>query len=159
MTYLTTTDPLTGLYNHRYLKQTLNAEIVRSKRYERNLSFLMIDIDQFKSYNDTLGHLEGDQLLKTIAKIIKQSVREADIVCRYGGDEFAVVLPETDLTEAKIVAEKIRKIVSELVLKHPITVSIGVSQSASNTDTHDLIQRADSYLYEAKKQGKNKIAG
>lgn len=159
LTYLTITDPVTGLYNHRHLNQILNAEIVRSKRYERNLSFLMIDIDQFKSYNDTLGHLEGDELLKTIAKVIKQNVRGTDMVCRYGGDEFAVVLPETDLNEAKIVAEKIRKAASELKLRQQITVSVGMSQCASKTDRHDLIQRADSHLYEAKKQGKNQISG
>ncbi len=159
LTYLTITDSLTGIYNHRYLIQILNAEIVRARRYERNLAFLMIDVDQLKSYNDSFGHLEGNKLLKTIAKAIKQNVRISDLVFRYGGDEFAVILPETDLTEAKLVAEKIRVKVAELSPGRPITVSIGVAQCTSHTDKYDLIRRADSHLYEAKQRGKNQIAG
>ncbi len=159
LTYLTVTDSATGIYNHRYLTQTLDAEIVRAKRYGRNLSFLMIDIDQLKAYNDTFGHLEGDQLLKTIAEVIKKNVRTADLVCRYGGDEFAVILPETDLVQAKLVAEKIREKVSQLLLKRQVTVSIGAAQCSANSERYDLIRRADSHLYDAKKRGKNQIAG
>ena len=159
LTYLTVTDSITGIYNHRYLTQVLEAEITRANRYGRNLSFLMVDIDQLKSYNDTLGHLEGDKLLKTIAEVIKKNVRMADLVCRYGGDEFAVILPETDLAQAKLVAEKIREKVAELPLKHQVTVSIGASQCAADSERYDLIQRADSHLYEAKKRGRNQIAG
>lgn len=157
--YISMTDPLTGIYNYRYCTQTLDYEIVRAKRYGRNVSFLMIDIDQFKSYNDTFGHLEGDKLLKTIAKIIKQNVRTTDVACRYAGDEFAVILPETDLSQAKVTAEKIRKKVSELSAKQPISVSIGLAESNADTNRYDLIQRADSHLYTAKHQGKNQISG
>lgn len=157
--YLMMTDPLTGIYNYRYFAQTLDYEIIRSQRYKRNLSFLMIDIDRFKFYNDTRGHLEADKLLKAIAKIIKQNVREIDVVCRYAGDEFAVILPETDLSQARIIAEKIRTKIAELSAQNPISVSIGVAQSNEDTDRYDLIRKADSHLYTAKHQEKNQIAG
>ena len=157
--YISTTDALTGIYNYRYFTQTLDSEIARAKRYKRNLSFLMIDVDQFKPYNDALGHLEGDKLLKSVAKTIKQNVRETDVVCRYAGDEFGVILPETDLAQAKITAEKIRRKVSELPVNRPISLSIGVAQHTSGADRHDLIRRADSHLYAAKQNGKNQISG
>ncbi len=157
--YLIMTDPLTGIYNYRYLTQTLDYEILRSNRYGRCLSFLMIDIDHFKSYNDTFGHLEGDKLLKTIAKTIQQNIRGTDVVCRYAGDEFAVILPETDLIKARNTAEKITKVISELSVKQPIRVSIGVAECSPNTDRYDLIRRADSHLYTAKRQGGNQVSG
>ncbi len=157
--YISMTDALTGIYNYRYLTQTLDYEVVRSKRYGRNLSFLMIDIDQLKSYNDTFGHLEGDKLLKTVVKVIKQNVRTTDVVCRYAGDEFVVILPETDLSQARITAEKIRTKISELPAQHPISVSVGLAQGNDQTDRHDLIRRADSHLYAAKQKGRNQISG
>ena len=157
--YLTMTDPLTGIYNYRYFTETLDNEIVRAKRYGRNLSFLMIDVDQFKSYNDTFGHLEGDKLLKAVAKIIKQNVRESDVVCRYAGDEFAVILPETNLAQARITAERIRKKISEVPVQHSITISIGIAECTPQTNRYDLIRRGDSHLYAAKRQGKNQISG
>ena len=157
--YLAMTDPLTGIYNHRYFTQNLDYEIARAKRYKRDISFLMIDIDQFKSYNDTFGHLEGDKLIQEVAKIIKQNVRETDVVCRYAGDEFAVVLPETEISQARITAEKIRDKISELSAQRPISVSVGIAQGNPQTDRYDLIGRADSHLYAAKRQGKNQIAG
>ena len=153
--YLTTIDALTGIYNYRHLNQALDQEIIRSQRYKRNLSFIMMDVDQFKVYNDTFGHVEGDKLLQEIAKTIKQNVRATDVVCRYAGDEFAVILPETDLTQAQIVVDKIKKKVSAVSLKQPITISLGAAQYVSGTNRHDLIQRADSHLYEAKKLRKN----
>ncbi len=155
--YLSITDPLTGIYNYRYFTQTLDYEIIRAKRYQRNLSFLMIDVDQFKFYNDTFGHLEGDQVLKALARIFQRSVRETDIVCRYAGDEFAVIMPETNLDQAKIVIEKIHKTISQLSAKRPITVSIGFAQCSQQTNRYDLIQRADSYLYEFKRGGGNNV--
>ncbi len=157
--YISMTDGLTGIYNYRYCTQTLDYEIIRAKRYARNLSLLMIDVDQFKSYNDTLGHLEGDKFLKSIAQIIKQNIRTTDVACRYAGDEFAVILPETDLAQARSMAEKIRKKVSELSAKQPISVSIGLAESNAHTNRYDLIQRADSHLYTAKHHGKNQISG
>ncbi len=157
--YLTVTDPLTGIYNYRYFAQTLDYEIIRAKRYARALSFLMIDIDQFKSYNDTFSHLEGDKVLKTVVKMIQQNVRQTDVVCRYAGDEFAVILPETDSPQAETIAEKIRKAISEVSARRPISVSIGVAKCTPHTDRYDLIQRADSHLYEAKQQRKNQVSG
>ncbi len=157
--FISMTDGLTGIYNYRYCTQTLDYEIVRAKRYGRNLSLLMIDVDQFKSYNDTLGPLEGDKLLKSIAQIIKQNVRTTDVACRYAGDEFAVILPETDLSQARVTAEKIRKKISELSAKQPISVSIGLAKSNAQTNRYDLIQKADSHLYTAKHQGKNQVSG
>ena len=153
--YLIMTDPLTGVYNYRYFAQTLDYEIARAKRYSRALAFLMIDIDRFKFYNDTFGHLEGDKVLKTIVKAIQENVRTTDVVCRYAGDEFAVILPETDSNQAEMIAEKIRKAVSQISARQPLSVSIGAAQCTANTDRYDLIQRADSCLYAAKRQGKN----
>ena len=157
--FISMTDALTGIYNYRYFTRTLDCEIVRSKRYGRNLSFLMIDIDQLKSYNDTFGHLEGDKLLKAVAKTIKQSVRTTDVVCRYAGDEFAVILPETDVGQARITAEKIRKKISELSANRSISASIGVAQYTPDTNRYDLIRKADSHLYTAKREGKNQVCG
>jgi diguanylate cyclase (GGDEF)-like protein/PAS domain S-box-containing protein len=157
--YLTVTDPLTGIYNYRYFAQTLDYEIIRTKRYKRDLSVLMIDVDHFKSYNDTLGHVEGDALIKNIAKTISRNVRKADIVCRYGGDEFAVILPETNLAQAKIIAEKIRQKISELSVQRPVSLSIGAAQADPQMNRYDLMRKADSHLYEAKQKGKNQISG
>ncbi|MCR4336406.1 MAG: diguanylate cyclase [Candidatus Omnitrophica bacterium] len=157
--YLTITDPLTGIYNYRYFTQTLDYEIMRSKRYGRSLSFLMIDIDQFKFHNDKLGHQQGDQILKNLAKSIQENIRKTDVVCRYAGDEFAVILPETDLNQAKITAEKIRKKVSETFADSLISVSIGLASSTSQTTRFDLIGKADSYLHNAKQQGRNQVCG
>jgi len=106
-----------------------------------------------------LGPLEGDKLLKSIAQIIKQNVRTTDVACRYAGDEFAVILPETDLSQARVTAEKIRKKISELSAKQPISVSIGLAKSNAQTNRYDLIQKADSHLYTAKHQGKNQVSG
>ncbi|HLD69225.1 MAG TPA: diguanylate cyclase, partial [Candidatus Omnitrophota bacterium] len=157
--YISMTDGLTGIYNYRYFTQTIDYEIVRAKRYGRSLSLLMIDIDQLKTYNDTIGHLEGDKLIKSIAKVIKESVRTTDVACRYAGDEFAVILPETDLGQARNTAEKIRKKVAELSARQPVSVSIGLAESTTHTNRYDLIQKADSQLYAAKHHGKNQISG
>ncbi len=153
--FLTITDPLTGIYNYRYFTQILDYEILRAKRYKRDLSFLMIDIDQFKSYNDTFGVMEGDKLLKAAAKIIKENVRGTDVVCRYTADEFAVIMPETDGDQARGTAERIRQKISEYSHKHPISVNIGLAQCSSSTDRYDLIQRADSQLHWDKRKEKN----
>ncbi len=156
---LTLIDPLTGIYNYRFFTQSLDYEIVRAKRYKRHLTFLMIDIDQFKSYNDTFGRRQGDWLLKSVAKTIKHNIRETDMVCRYAGDEFAVILPETDLAQARMTATKITKNVSTLPARRIVTVSIGIAQWDLNTNRYELIRRADSHLYKAKQQGKNQVSG
>ena len=157
--HLTITDPLTHIYNFRHFSKTLDHEIVRLKRHpERPLCLLMVDVDDFKAYNDTFGHLDGDSLLQNISKVFKKNVREVDIVCRYAGDEFVVILPETDVPDAMVVAERIKKAIEDLVSKRPVTVSIGLARCAKhNTSRYELIQNADIALSKAKKEGKNLI--
>ncbi|MBF0532265.1 MAG: diguanylate cyclase [Candidatus Omnitrophica bacterium] len=157
--HLAITDPLTHIYNFRYFTRSLDQEIVRLKRYpSRPLCLFMIDVDDFKSYNDNFGHLDGDTLLQSISKVLKQCVREIDIVCRYAGDEFVVILPETTAQEAAVVAERIQKGVAAMTLKQKMTVSIGVAQCTNhNTNRYELIQSADMALLTAKKTGKNSI--
>ncbi|MEJ2723914.1 MAG: diguanylate cyclase, partial [Deltaproteobacteria bacterium] len=157
------TDGLTGLYNRKHLMETLDREVARSRRYQRSFAVLMIDIDHFKQYNDTFGHLAGDDVLKKIAKIFRDSVRGADYSARYGGEEFLIILPETSKDEAVHAAERIRQCVEK---DSPpagdkgigITVSIGVAVFPEHgDDTQALIKNADSALYEAKKGGRNKV--
>lgn len=157
------TDSLTGLYVRRYFYERLAEELERSKRYEFPFAFLMIDIDDFKKCNDLHGHLVGDYVLKEIARIIKEHVREIDIVARYGGEEISVVLPETNKANALAVAERVRKRIAENVFKAyderlQLTVSAGVAVYPEDAaETKDLIDRADEALYRAKKSGKNVV--
>ena len=147
-------DGLTGLFNRRYFNELINIEISRLKRAPSSLSLLMLDIDNFKNYNDKEGHQAGDELLKGAAKVFNNSVRTSDIVCRYGGEEFIILLPQTDKTGAQIIAERLRV---QFGLYLPTTVSIGIStipQDAQNME--DLIKKADDAMYQAKKSGKNK---
>ncbi len=158
LTHLSMTDPLTGIYNHRYFVASLDREIHRANRYGKPLCLFMIDVDNFKTYNDAYGHLEGDYLLKTVAGILKSNLRVVDIVCRYAGDEFVVILPETDSAEAVTAAEKIKKAIEHAILKQKVTISIGIAQYASpNMNKYDFILKADTALFQAKKQGKNAI--
>ncbi len=157
---LAITDPLTGLLNRRYLEERFSQEIERSKRYQFPLSFVMIDIDSFKSFNDTFGHQAGDEVLRETAHCIRRSLRNFDVAARYGGEEFIVVLPETDVTSAMILAERLRKAVEMHFTgersRHPVTVSIGVSSlSKTLQNRHQVIRAADQALYAAKKRGKN----
>jgi diguanylate cyclase (GGDEF)-like protein/PAS domain S-box-containing protein len=154
---LTITDPLTQINNFRHFTKALDHEIVRLKRHPgRPLCLLMIDVDDFKAYNDAFGHLAGDTLLKEISRVFKQSIREVDIVCRYAGDEFAVILPETDLPKARMVSERIKDAVEALSLKRAIFVSVGIAKCTThNTGRYELIQSADIALAKAKKEKKN----
>ncbi|MFH2145729.1 MAG: diguanylate cyclase [Candidatus Omnitrophota bacterium] len=161
---LARTDGLTGLFNHRYFQTHLSSEIDRVQRYSRNLSLLMFDIDFFKKFNDTYGHPMGDMVLSQIAKVIRKSVRKVDIPCRYGGEEFAVILPETKLKESVVVAEKIRKSVEDLRFdvgkgmgKKKMTISGGVAAFKSGMSKEELVMHADEVLYKAKNEGKNRI--
>jgi diguanylate cyclase (GGDEF)-like protein len=156
-------DGLTGLHNHRYFQEILSKETARSSRYNRDLSLLFLDVDDFKKYNDTHGHQLGDTLLKQLSHIIKDTMREGDIVARYGGEEFVVILPETDKTYAIQVADKLRKLVEDYAFhgeetqpQGKVTISLGVSSRISEDRTAaSLIQRADQALYKAKSEGKN----
>ena len=152
---LATIDGLTGLYNRRYFKELINLEFGRLKRYASNLSLLMIDIDNFKVYNDTKGHPAGDELLKKVSDVFKSSLRETDIVCRYGGEEFVAMLTQTDKNGAQLVAERLR---TQANLYLPTTLSIGVAAYPSDAqDISALIEKADVALYKAKQTGKNKV--
>lgn len=159
------TDPLTGLLNRRYLQERMNEEVNRSKRYDYPMSFLMIDIDDFKSYNDLNGHQAGDQALQITAHCLKVALRSADVACRYGGEEFGILLPQTPLTEACAIAERMRQRVAETVYPHGksqplgrVTISIGASTFYKQGDTPELmIAAADRALYDAKSKGKNRV--
>lgn len=153
------TDGLTGLYNYRYFRTVLEQEFKRALRYKRPFSLLMIDIDYFKYYNDRNGHRMGDEALGSVATLIKQCCRDVDFVIRYGGEEFAVLLPETKTTEAFSIAERIRLTIAEFPFTHRefqpggmLTVSIGVAGYPYDANSGiELIDHADSALYQAKK--------
>ncbi|OGX08897.1 MAG: hypothetical protein A2Z88_10115 [Omnitrophica WOR_2 bacterium GWA2_47_8] len=155
--YLTVTDSMTNLYNYRYFIKSLDHEIARANRSTEPLYLLMCDIDHFKAYNDTLGHLEGDILLKKVGQVLKDNLREIDIVCRYAGDEFVVVLFDASLSGAQIVAEKIRARVKEIAFGKMVTISIGLAQYAPNMSRRELISKADRALYMAKNSGRDKV--
>jgi len=159
------TDPLTGLLNRRYLEERLNEELNRSRRYEYPMSFLMIDIDDFKNYNDVNGHQAGDQALQITAHNLKAGLRLEDVACRYGGEEFCILLPQTPVNEAAVISERIRQRIVDA--HYPfgsnqplgfVTVSIGVSTFSRHVDTSErVIAAADRALYRAKSKGKNRI--
>jgi diguanylate cyclase (GGDEF)-like protein len=154
---LAVTDPLTHIYNYRQFSKSLDYEIKRCRRSECSLSIIMIDLDDLKVYNDTFGHLEGDALLKNLGKIFKDQLREVDIVCRYAGDEFAIILPDTDLEGARQAAQKIKNAVSQFKFKKEVTLSYGIAKYGDKLSQYDLVQNADKALYSAKQAGKNCI--
>ena len=160
---LVITDDLTKLFNYRYLMKYLRAEIKRCLRYKKKVSLLFIDIDGFKRINDTFGHLVGSQALSDMGQVIRKSLRDTDVIARYGGDEFVIVLPETTLKGAVVIAERIRKKVEEFEFSaHNVsirlTVSLGVANSPKHTLTAEgLIKKADVAMYQAKELSKNSI--
>jgi diguanylate cyclase (GGDEF)-like protein len=156
---LSLTDPLTGLYNRRYLDLFLPNEIARGHRFSHAVSVILADIDHFKGYNDQFGHPAGDEALKQVANCLSSGHRATDVVARIGGEEFAIILPETDLDGALNYAEKLRASVAAISgLKRPITISLGIALLNNDIDRPEtLIQRADQALYEAKKTGRNRI--
>lgn len=152
------TDALTGLFNHRYFQELIDSEVGRSQRYKHPFSMIMLDVDFFKNYNDNYGHLEGDRVLKYVANILNQDVRKVDTVCRYGGDEFVVVLADTDIKGAKILAEKIKHSIQKQELgTHKVAVSMGVAEYKSLWNKSDFIAKVDAALYRAKSEGRNRI--
>lgn len=162
--WLAITDPLTGLYNRRYFMEQLEQEFKRSRRYERDLSLLMLDIDYFKKVNDTYGHQVGDLVLRKISTIIQGQLRDADMAFRFGGEEFMVILPETSTHDASNVAERMRTEIMYSYYHHAdaefnVTVSIGIISMQNNmVDTIDsLLKKVDDNLYIAKREGRNKV--
>ncbi len=158
---LAITDGVTGLYTHRYFQERLGEAC---REYERSLkpfSLVMIDTDHFKAYNDTLGHPEGDKVLREIAALIKSYTRDSDLVCRYGGDEFAVILKDTDKENSVKTSERIREAFQYRFHTYPvkITSSIGVANFPEDaTNKIDLLSAADTTLYKSKKGGRNRVS-
>ncbi|MCB6183566.1 sensor domain-containing diguanylate cyclase [Leeia sp. TBRC 13508] len=157
------TDGLTGIYNRRYLQQRYHSEFGRASRHGSNLTTIIFDLDHFKRVNDTYGHLAGDEVLKTVAKRVKSLVRALDVVGRYGGEEFALILPDTDLEGGLTLAERIREtIAADPVpfgdIEIPVSASLGVSQFSPEMTNYELmVQAADQALYEAKHNGRNQV--
>ena len=155
---LSITDDLTGLYNHRHFFKTLEAELARLKRQRTSLSLMMFDLDNFKSYNDLYGHLEGDKVLKKIGEIVSHSIRyNVDSGYRYGGDEFAVLLIGASVDQAIAIAERIRFFIEQAEFRKKTTVSIGLSEYRDPLDLEEFVKSADDAMYIAKHSGGNRL--
>lgn len=156
---LSVTDALTGLLNRRYLEKRLVEEIQRSRRHRFPMSLMLLDVDEFKSYNDRFGHPAGDKALKIVAGVLLDIIRGADVAARYGGEEFAILLPQTTSVEAAGIAERLRQRIERTEFpKRRVTVSIGIASCTNEIETpSDIIDAADQALYEAKNQGRNNV--
>lgn len=159
MAELSITDGLTGLYNSRHFYERVRQEIERSTRYQRPLSMLLLDIDDFKKHNDEFGHLSGDRVLRRLGDTIRGALRENDTAYRYGGEEFTILLPETDIEQAVVVAERLRETFSKEQFDEgrKKTISIGVCGYASGEEAREFIRRSDEAMYAAKRAGKNRV--
>lgn len=161
---LSITDGLTQLFNSRHFYAQIKGEIERFKRYGHKLSLLLLDIDNFKIYNDTFGHLEGDKILVRIGSIIKSCLRKMDTAYRYGGEEFTIILPGTPGEEARTVAERLRAAVASEMFsgdgdeRTRITISIGVTQYQHEESISTFVQRADQAMYQSKQAGRNRVS-
>ncbi len=153
------TDPLTGAKNRLAFIKRITEEIERAKRYEAPLSIIMFDIDHFKKINDTYGHNVGDNVLKGMVKIVEEHLRKSDNLYRTGGEEFIVILPNTDIEKAEIVAEKIREAICKTKFEKVgrVTISIGVTQVTEDDDEDTVTSRVDEALYRAKNTGRNRV--
>jgi diguanylate cyclase (GGDEF)-like protein len=152
------TDALTGIPNRRAYDQKILEEHSRARRTGAALSLLLIDIDLFKQYNDTFGHPAGDTALQSVARVLQGSLRPYDFLARYGGEEFVIILPATDLSDAIIVAERVRGLVANSDFPHrKFTISVGVARLNADGDLKALVQTADNGLYRAKASGRNKV--
>ena len=163
---LSNRDDLTGLYNRRYFFERFEREVERAKRYNRSLGIIILDLDHFKRYNDTYGHLSGDRALQSVANVLRESVRKVDILTRYGGEEFVVILPETDKENSVVVAEKLRKAVEKLKVGlsedkgELLTITAGVAGFPLDaTEALGLLEASDKALYFGKAQGRNRVCG
>jgi diguanylate cyclase (GGDEF)-like protein len=162
---LAVTDGLTGLFNHRRFQEALHSELLRCERHKRPLGVLMLDVDFFKKVNDTMGHPAGDELLRRLAEVLSKDLRQTDLISRYGGEEFAVLLPETTKSEALQVAERMREAVEQRVNENgtwgqQVTVSVGVATFPEDGATAEaVLEAADQALYVAKRQGRNRVVG
>jgi diguanylate cyclase (GGDEF)-like protein len=162
---LSSRDELTGLFNRRYFFENLETEVQRARRYRRSFTVLMLDLDQFKHYNDTHGHLCGDQVLRQVAELLLNNTRRADVVARFGGEEFVIMLPEIDRQAGALVAEKIRVKLSQYPFhgreRQPggqLTVTIGLAAYPFDSDNGlELVDVADRALYVGKRQGGNRV--
>jgi two-component system, cell cycle response regulator len=161
---LTIIDALTDIHNKRYLLEFLDRELSRSARYGRPLSLIMLDLDHFKAINEDLGHLGGDFTLREVASCVKGHVRKEELFARYGGEEFAIVLPETTLEGGAAVAERIRARVEQHCFQYegkafPVTVSVGVAATTGEEPLtpNELINQADEMLFQAKREGRNRV--
>jgi diguanylate cyclase (GGDEF)-like protein len=162
MKQLAYVDGLTGIHNRRFFEMRIVEELERASRFQGRMSVIMVDIDHFKKMNDEFGHLLGDEMLRSVSTILKQQLRKMDMVCRYGGDEFAIVVPETAGESAVRVAEKLRRQVETHFfpgVPRPVTISCGVADYPAHGVTRDeVVAAADSALYQAKQAGRNQVA-
>jgi two-component system cell cycle response regulator len=159
---MTITDGLTGVHNKRYLVEQLDRELSRATRHERPLTLVMCDIDHFKVVNDDFGHLAGDHVLKEVAQLMKARIRPDDVLARYGGEELAIILPETDLAGGVLIAEALRELVAaaRFVFEDEdidVTVSCGVAELDPTWSSYDFVKAADEQLYQAKRAGRNRV--
>ena len=161
-----TTDRMTGLFSHHFFEKTLDEELERARRYKSTFSLVMFDIDHFKKFNDAYGHLQGDRIIREIAKLLCKSIRQVDFPARYGGEEFAVILPAVDVKGALVVAERIRKKVDTFAFPSSdggaslhVTISVGVTEFdvESAYAPTEIIREADRALYKSKEQGRNMV--
>jgi diguanylate cyclase (GGDEF)-like protein len=155
-------DGLTGIFNRRFFELRILEEIERSRRYGTGMAVIMADIDQFKRLNDEFGHLLGDEVLRQVSSLFHQQLRKIDVVCRYGGEEFGIVLTQTNASHAVSVAEKLRRMVEQWQfpgVPQTVTISAGVAAFPDHGTTRDeLVRAADNGLYAAKQAGRNRIA-
>ncbi len=152
-------DTLSGLYNRRFMNKRLEEEIIKYKRYKTPFSILLIDVDFFKKINDTFGHDKGDSIIKQISALLKQNIRDSDICARWGGEEFLILAPNSDLDGALILANNLKELVEKnnFEIKENITISVGVSTFNDNASQEKLLKSADIALYKAKENGRNRI--
>ena len=160
---LSITDALTSLYNRRYFELSLEREFLRAKRYKSDLSLAIIDVDLFKTFNDNYGHTCGDFVLKEISHLMIKNFRQTDLLFRYGGEEFVILMPETDIKNAFIPIERLRKIIEEHKFMYKgkslnVSVSGGIASNKDLDDMWELFEHADKVLYSSKENGRNRIS-